>query len=105
MVWAWRKVKKVLFKFWKKVWHPKPNPEAYCWKKKEVTYHNEKSNNKIFYETLFKQYFSKTNFEKEDFHNSLRTKTLTNEQSNLCQKKIWETDLFNSMKNLKNNSW
>ena len=33
----------------------------------------------------------------------LSTKTLTNKQYDLCENKISETDLFNSMKSVKNN--
>ena len=41
---------------------------------KEITDHKEISKNiKTFYETLFKQNFSKTNFEKQRFFNSLNT--------------------------------
>ena len=54
-------------------------------------------------ETLFKRSFSKTNVEKQRFLNSLSIKTLTNEQYDLCENKISETDLFDSMKNMKNN--
>ena len=43
---------------------------------------------KTFYKTLFKQNFSKTYIEKQEFLNSLSTKILTNEQSELCENKI-----------------
>ena len=69
---------------------------------KEITDHKEIPKNiKAFYETLFKQNFSKTNVEKQRFLDSLSTKTLTNEQHDLCENKISETDLFNSMKSMK----
>ena len=71
---------------------------------KEINDHKEISKNiKAFYETLFKQNFSKTNVEKQRFLNSLSIKTLTNEQYDLCENKISETDLFNSMESMKNN--
>ena len=72
---------------------------------KEITDRKEISKNiKAFYETLFKQNLSKTNFEKQRFLNSLNTKTLTNEQCDLRENKIGETDLFDSMKSMKNNT-
>ena len=71
---------------------------------KEITYLEEISQNiKAFYETLFKRNFSKTNVEKQWFLNSRSTKTLSNEQHDLCENKISETDLFYSMKSMKNN--
>ena len=55
-------------------------------KKKDITDPKEISSNiRVFYETLFKQNSSKTNVEKQEFLNSLDTKTLTNEQSDLCK--------------------
>ena len=57
----------------------------------------------MFYETLFKQNSSKTNVGKQEFLNSPNTKTLTNQQSNLSENEIQETDLFDSMKSMKNN--
>ena len=57
----------------------------------------------MFYETLFKQNSSKTNIKKQEFLNSLDIKTLINQQSDLCEKKIREADLFDSMKSMKNN--
>ena len=52
---------------------------------KEINDHKEISKNiKAFYETLFKQNFSKINVEKQRFFNFLSTKTLTNEQYDLC---------------------
>ena len=71
---------------------------------KEITDHKELSKNiKAFYETLFKRNFSKTNVEKQRFLNYLSNKTLTNEQYDLRENKISETDLFDSMKSMKNN--
>ena len=71
---------------------------------KEITDHKEISKNiKAFYKTLLKQNFWKTNAEKQRFLNSLSTKTLTNEQYDLCKNKISETDLFDSKKSMKNN--
>ena len=73
-------------------------------KEKETTDPKEISNTiKVFYETLFKQNSSKTNFEKPEFLNSLDTKTVANQQSDLCTNEIRETDLFDSMKSTKNN--
>ena len=60
-------------------------------------------NIKACYEKLFKQNSSKTNVENQRFLNSLSTKILTNEQYNLCENKISETDLFDSMESMKNN--
>ena len=71
---------------------------------KEITYHKEITENiKAFYETLFKGNFSKTNIEKQRFLYSLSNKTLANEQYSICENKISETDLFDSMKSMKNN--
>ena len=50
-----------------------------------------------------KHFLNKTNVEKQRFLNSLSTKTLKNEQYNPCEKKISETDLFDSMKSMTNN--
>ena len=44
-----------------------------------------------------------SSLEKQQFLNSVSTKTLTNEQYDLCKNKISETDLFDSMKSMKNN--
>ena len=97
IVWAWLDIHEVLFKPWKKARPLKPNPEMYFWKK-ELTDHKEISKNiKEFCDTLFKR------DEKQRFLNSLSTKTLTNEQYDLCENKISETDLFDSMKSMKNN--
>ena len=69
---------------------------------KEMADHKETSKNiKTFYETLFKQNFSKTYVEKQRFLNSLSNKALTNKQYDLCENKINETDLFDSMKSMK----
>ena len=64
------------------------------------------NNNKVFYETLFKQNSSKTNIKKQVFLSSLDIKTSTNQQSNIWENEIWETDLFDSRKYKKQqNSW
>ena len=71
---------------------------------KEITDHKEISRNiKTFYETLFKRNFLKSNVKKQRFLNSLSTKASTNEQYDLSENKISETDLFNSTKSMKNN--
>ena len=71
---------------------------------KEITDYIEISKNiKAFYETLFKQNFSRTNVKKQRFLNSLSTKTLKNKQYDLCENKISQTDLLDSMKSTKNN--
>ena len=57
----------------------------------------------MLYEILFKEESSKTNGEKQKFFNSLDTKTLINQQSDLCENKLRETDLFGSMESMKNN--
>ena len=73
-------------------------------KEKEITDPKEILNNiKAFYETLFKQNSSKANVEKQEFLNSLDTKTLTNQQLGLCENEIRENDFFSSMKSMKNN--
>ena len=56
----------------------------------------------MLYEILLKQNSSKSNVEKQEFPRYLGTKTL-NQQSNLCGNEIRETDLFDSMKSMKNN--
>ena len=55
---------------------------------KEISDHKEISNNiKMFYETLIKHNFSKNKIERQEYLNYLSTKTLINEQSDLCGKK------------------
>ena len=49
-----------------------------------------------------KQNSSKTNVEKLEFLNSLNTKTLANHPSDLSENELRETDLFDSMKSMKN---
>ena len=103
MVWDWREIDKVLFKPWKKR-GVQSRIRKLAVEEKETTNPKETSKNiKAFYETLFKWNFSKTSVVKQWFLNSLRTKTLTNEQYDLYENKISETDLFDSMKNMKNN--
>ena len=71
---------------------------------KEVVNYKEISKSiKTFYETLFKWNFSKTDVKKQRILNFLSTTTLTNEQYDLCENKVSETDLFESMKSMKNN--
>ena len=66
----------------------------------EITSYKEISRStKAFYKTLFKINFSKTNVKRQQFFNSLSTKTLTNEQNNLLENKI----IVDSMKNMINN--
>ena len=94
MVWAWWEIHEVLLKPWKKL----------IVEEQEITDHKEISKNiKAFYETLFKWNLSKTNVEKQRLLNSLTTKALANQQYDLCENKISETDLFDSMKSMKNN--
>ena len=57
----------------------------------------------MFYETRFKKNFSKTNVKIQEFLNSLNTKTLTNQQSDLCKNNIEETDSHDSIKSMENN--
>ena len=57
----------------------------------------------MFYETRFKKNFSKTNVKIQEFLNSLNTKTLTNQQSDLCKNEIEETDSIDSIKSMENN--
>ena len=71
---------------------------------KEITSHKEILKNiKTLYETLPKRNLSNTYVKKQEFLDSLSTKTLKNEQYDLCKNKVSETDLFNSMKRIKNN--
>ena len=94
MVWAWWEIHEVLLKPRKKL----------IVEEQEITDHKEISKNiKAFYETLFKWNLSKTNVEKQRLLNSLTTKALANQQYDLCENKISETDLFDSMKSMKNN--
>ena len=57
----------------------------------------------MFHETRFKKNFSKTNVKIQEFLNSLNTKTLTNQQSDLCKNDIEETDSLDSIKSMENN--
>ena len=71
-------------------------------KEKEMNDPKEISNNiKVFYETFLKQNSSKTNVEKQEFISSLDTRTLPNQQSDLCKNEIRKTDSMKSMKNNK----
>ena len=88
----------------KKKWGVQNRTRKLIVEEKEVTNHKEVSKNiKAFYKTLFKRNFSKTNIKKQRFLNPLSTKTLANEQYYLYENKISETDLFASMKSMKNN--
>ena len=63
----------------KKAWRSKLSPGTHYWKERN-DWPKEISNNiKVFYETLFKQNSSKTNVGKQEFLDSLDTKTLTNQ--------------------------
>ena len=94
MVWAWWEIHEVLLKPRKKL----------IVEEQEITDHKEISKNiKAFCETLFKWNLSKTNVKEQRLLNSLTTKALANQQYDLCENKISETDLFDSMKSMKNN--
>ena len=68
-------------------------------KEKETTNPKEISKNiKKFYETLYKLNSSKTNVKKQKFRNTLNTKALTNQRSDLCKNEIREPGLFDPMK-------
>ena len=56
-----------------------------------------------FYETLFKSHSSKNVSEIEKFLCGIITLSLNNDQINLCEKDLSETDLYNAMKNMQNN--
>ena len=58
---------------------------------------------KIFYETLFKNQSSNNVSEIEKFLCAITTPSLNNDQINLCEKDLSETDLHNAKKNMKNN--
>ena len=99
LVWEWQEVLNLEKKRGVQKWIQKLIVEE-----KEITNHKEISKSiKTFYETLFKGNFPKTNVKKQRFLNSLSTKTLTNEQYDLYENKISETDIFDSMKSMKNN--
>ena len=103
MVLAWGEIYKVFLNLKKK--HGVQNRvRKLIVKEKEITDPKAISNPiKVFYETLFKQNSSKTNVKKQEFLNSLDTKILTNQQSDLCENGIRSTYLFDPMKNMKNN--
>ena len=68
-------------------------------KEKRTTNLKEISKNiKKFYETVYKQNSSKTNVKKQKLLNTLNSKALTNQRSDLCKIEIREPDLFDSMK-------
>ena len=56
-----------------------------------------------FYETLFKSQSFKNVSEIEKFLCGITTPSLNNDQINLCEKDLSETDLYNAMKNMQNN--
>ena len=58
---------------------------------------------KSFYETLFKSQSFKNVSEIEKFLCGITTPSLNNDQINLCEKDLSETDLYNAMKNMQNN--
>ena len=60
---------------------------------------------KIFYETLFKNQSSNNVSEIEKFLCAITTPSLNNDQINLCEKDLSETDLHNAMKNIQNNKY
>ena len=104
MLWAWWQVYKKFFLNVEKKRGVRKRIRKLIVEEKEITDHKEISNNiKAFYEALFKRNFSKTNVEKQQFLNYLSTKTLTNEWYDLGENKIRKTDLFSSMKSIKNN--
>ena len=71
-------------------------------KEKDITDPKETfNNNKPFCKTHFKQNSSKTNVNKKEFFNSLHTKTLTDQEPDLRENEIGETNLFDSMKSMK----
>ena len=100
MVYAWWEVYKVIFKSQKK--SLVSNIEygnSLLKKKKQLTPKKYLIKSK----SLFKQNSSKTNAKKQSL-NTLKTKTLRNQQSVLCKNEIRETDLLDSMKNMINNN-
>ena len=56
-----------------------------------------------FYEALFKSQSFKNVSEIEKFLCGITTPSLNNDQINLCEKDLSETDLYNAMKNMQNN--
>ena len=103
MIWTWGEIHEVLFKSSKKKRGVQNQIRKLIVEEKEITYQKEIYKKiKASYETLFKQNFSKTNVKKQRFFNSLSTKTLRKEQYDLCKNKISKTNLFDSMKSMKN---
>ena len=56
-----------------------------------------------FYETLFKSQFFKNVYEIVKFLCGITTQSLNNDQINLCEKDLSETDLYDAMRNMQNN--
>ena len=92
MVLAWREIHIVLFKPWKKREVSKAKSGNLLLKKKKYPKTSKHSMKHFLNETSQKL-----------MSNSLSTKTLANEQYDLCENNICETDLFDSMKSMKNN--
>ena len=84
------------------MWCPKLIPENHCQRERNKWPQKISNNIKVFYETFLKQNSSKINAEKQEFHKTLNSKTLTNQQPDLCKNEIWETDLFDSIRSMKN---
>ena len=87
----------------KKIETSKTKSGNFCSRKVNNPSQRNIQNIKACYETLFKRNFSRTNAKKQRFLKSVTTKTLTNEQYDLCENKISKTELFHSMKSMKNN--
>ena len=58
---------------------------------------------KSFFETLFKSQSSINASEIEKLLCGITTPSLNNDQINLCEKDLYETDLYNAIKNMQNN--
>ena len=88
----------------KKKWGVQNRIRKLIVEEKEITDHKKITNSiKTVYKTLFKQNVSKSDVGKQQFLNSLSYKTLANEQYDLCENKIHESELINSMNSLKKN--
>ena len=60
---------------------------------------------KSSYETLFKSQSFKNVREIENFLCAITTPSFNNDQINLCEKDLSETDSYNAMKNMQNNKF
>ena len=78
----------------KKIETSKTKSGNFCSRKENNPSQRNIQNIKACYETLFKRNFSRTNAKKQRFLNSVTTKTLTNEQCDLCENKISKTELL-----------